>query len=346
MKNKKILVILMVLTFIAVTTLAGCSSDKAPGSDQKPGGDAAKTYTIKVGLTTADTHSCNRSFAKFKELVEQKSNGSIKVEIYPNAQLGNDRESIEGVQMGSITMTNISSSVVAQFVPSLAIFDLPFLFPDKDIAYRLFQDPEITQILFAEMEQKGFKGLGFWEAGYRHLTTSDKVVKTPDDLKGLKIRTMSSPIQIATWEALGANPTPIAFSELYTALQQKTVVGQENPYGLIVSQKFYEVQKNLSTTGHILTVAPFIMNLEFYNSLPDDLKKVIDDAAEETNKYNYQIAEEEEKASKQELIDNGMQIIELTMEQKQLFKDKVASVYELLQGQVDATLFDKVVNFK
>lgn len=342
--KKKLLVISMILVLLITTAISGCSSKSAAPGASTAGTD--KTFTIKVGLTTADTHSSNKSYAKFKELVEQKSSGKIKVEIFPNAQLGNDRESIEGVQMGSITMTNISSAVVAQFVPSLAIFDLPFLYPNKDVAHRMFQDAQIMEPLYKDMESKSIKCLGFWEAGYRHLTTSSKAVKTPDDLKGLKIRTMSSPMQIATWEALGASPTPIAFSELYTALQQGTVVGQENPYGLIYSQKFYEVQKNITTTGHILTVAPFIMNKAFYDSLPADLQKVIDDAAQEANQFNYKTAEEEEVAAKKALADKGMNIIELTDTEKQLFKDKLSSVYDKMKEQVGAELVDKFVNYK
>jgi tripartite ATP-independent transporter DctP family solute receptor len=307
--------------------------------------NAKAEYTIKVGLTTSQTHSANIGYAKFKELVETKSEGRISVEIYPDGQLGNDKESVEAVQMGSLTMTGISSAIVAQFEPSYGIFDLPFLFSDREVAYKMFDDPEIGGMLKQNAEKKGIKCLAFWDAGYRHLTNNVRPVKALQDVKGMKIRTMSNGYHVAAWEAWGASPTPIAFTELYTALQQKTVDGQENPYGLIVAQKFYEVIKYCTETGHILTVMPVIMNKDFYDALPDDLKKVVEDAVEETTPFAYETARKEEQEARKVLLDSGVTIDELSAEEKGKFKEAAASVYDKMKKDLHSGLVDKVKNY-
>ncbi len=307
---------------------------------ENPTSPAAAQYIIKVGHTTSENHSSHLTFVKFKELIEAKSGGQIAVEIYPNGTLGNDRECIEGVQMGTITMTGISSAMVAQFEKSLSIFDLPFLFPNREVAYEVFADPAVGGVLKSNLETKGFVCLGFAEAGYRNLTTTAKQVKTMADLKGMKIRTMSSNYHVAAWEAYGASPTPISFSELYTALQQKTVDGQENPYGLILSQKFNEVQLYCTETGHILTVVPLIINKEFMDNLPDDLRKAVQEAGDEAVQYNYILAQEEEETAKQALIDSGMQIFPLAGEEKDKFRKAAVVVYDAMKAEIGSSIID------
>ncbi|MEL7622378.1 MAG: TRAP transporter substrate-binding protein [Clostridiales bacterium] len=322
-----------------VTAAGGSQGSEGPTSPAAAA-PAVAEYIIKVGHTTSENHSSHLTFVKFKELVEAKSAGRIGVEIYPNGTLGNDRECIEGVQMGTITMTGISSAMVAQFEKSLSIFDLPFLFPNRETAYKVFEDPAVGGVLKTNMEAKGFVCLGFAEAGYRNLTTTAKQVKTMADLKGMKIRTMSSNYHVAAWEAYGASPTPISFSELYTALQQKTVDGQENPYGLILSQKFNEVQPYCTETGHILTVVPLIINKEFVDSLPDDLEKAVLEAGAEAVQYNYGLAQEEEETAKQELIDSGMEIFPLANEEKDKFRKAAMVVYDAMKAEIGSDIID------
>lgn len=325
---------------------AGQSAENAEAAE--PTAESTKTAAgakvIKVALTTAETHSCNRSFEKFKEVLEEVSGGAFSVEIYPNSQLGNDRESVEDVQLGNVTMTNISSAIVAQFVPSLGVFDLPFLFPNREYAQAMFDDPSIGGVLETDMASAGFQCLGFWDAGYRHLTNSKKEIRTPGDLSGMKIRTMSSPYHIAAWELYGASPTPIAFTELFTALQQKTVDGQENPYGLIVSQKFYEVQPYLSATGHILTVTPLLMNKEFYDSLTEEEQGWIQEAAKQSTAYNRDIAKQEEDC-KQQILDASVQVYEMTEEERNAFKEKATPVYEQMKEEINPDLIDAILQF-
>lgn len=350
MKHRRIFTT-MVFLLAACLMLAGCggtggTSDTkvaATGSTQaseSTASTAAANYIIKVGHTTSENHSSHLTFVKFKELVEAKSGGQIAVEIFPNGTLGNDRECIEGVQMGTITMTGISSAMVAQFEKSLSIFDLPFLFPSREVAYEVFADPAVGGVLKSNLEAKGFLCLGFAEAGYRHLTTTAKQVKSMADLKGMKIRTMSSNYHVAAWEAYGASPTPISFSELYTALQQKTVDGQENPYGLILSQKFNEVQPYCSETGHILTVVPLLINKEFVDSLPEELQKAVLEAGDEAVQHNYILAQEEEEAAKQALIGSGMEIFSLANEEKDKFRKAAIVVYDAMKAEIGSGIID------
>ena len=210
----------------------------------------------------------------------------------------------------------------------------------------MFTDPAIGGELAKRLEGKGFKCLAFWEAGYRNLTNSKKEIKKPADLKGMKVRTMSNPYHVQAWTDIGASPTPVAFSELYTALQQKTVDGQENPWGLILAQKFYEVQKYASTTGHILTVMPFIMNKQFYDGLSDDLKKAVADATVVATEFNHQAAQKEEVDAKKQLQEKGMKIYEMSAEEKAVFQKAAAGVYEKMKKDLGAELIDKVKNFK
>jgi tripartite ATP-independent transporter DctP family solute receptor len=306
---------------------------------------ARSEFTIRVGLTTSPTHSANISYARFKELVEQKSNGRIAVEIFPDGQLGNDKESVEAVQMGTLTMTGISSAIVAQFEPNFSIFDLPFLFPDREIAYKMFEAPEIGGFLRESLKQRNIVCLAFWESGYRHLTNNVREISSLSDVRGLKIRTMGNEYHIAAWEAWGASPTPIAFTELYTALQQRTVDGMENPYGLIVSQKFYEVIRYLTETGHILTVMPVIMNKDFYDSLPSDLVRVIEEAVAETTPFAFEIARQEELEARRVLEGSGVVITELSAEEKEKFRAAASAVYDRMAQNLQSELVDKVRNF-
>ena len=362
MKKKTLSIILV--SALALTLLAGCkssaSSPAATGAASSSESTAATTattataapaadaVTLTVSLTTADTSACNKSCAKFKEVLEQASGGNLLVDIHPNAELAGDSDGVEGVQLGDISMTSVSTSVFAQYVPSMGVFDIPYLFDSRETFHSMMDDTAIGGKLESYMEDKGFRVVGWWDAGYRNLTNSKKEIKSPADLAGMKIRTMSSQYQVKQWELEGASPTPIAFAELYTALQQGTVDGQENPFGLIVSQKFYEVQPYLTTTGHILTVCPLVMSSEQYNSLSDQQKAWIDEAGKQATEFNVKAAADEENTAKQTLIDNDVTIYELSDQERAAFREKVAPLYDIMKADsaLDSELVDSMVNFK
>ncbi|WP_307756000.1 DctP family TRAP transporter solute-binding subunit, partial [uncultured Cloacibacillus sp.] len=294
---------------------------------------AAPEYTIKVGYIGSDTHPTMQAMKVFAKDVDAGSKGKIKVELYPNAQLGGDRELCEGVQMGTIQMAIPSTSALAGFDKRIQVLDLPYLFTTRKAAFDAV-DGELGQKLNTYLSKKGFEVLGYQENGFRHVTNSKRPIKTPADLKGLKIRTMENPMHIAFFKELGANPTPMSWGELYTALQQGTVDAEENPYAMIDDGKFYEVQKYVSETGHVFSYEILIANKKFMDKLPADLRKVVVDAAHKAIMTQRASLEKEEAAFKAKVTKAGLTANELTPEQKKPFVDATKKVYAQFENEL------------
>jgi len=215
----------------------------------------------------------------FKNLVESASNGRIKVEIYPANQLGSEREQLEAVKMGTVEMCNVSEGSVAGIFPEILVLGIPYLFESAPLAWKVLDGP-FGKDLMEEMRKKtGVRTLTITENGYRNFTNRIRPVHKPEDMKGLKIRTMENPAHMEMVRALGASPTPVAWGETYTALQQKVVDGQENPVSLIAAMKFYEVQKYLTLDGHVYSIDFTFINDAFLQKLPKDLRRIVEDAA-------------------------------------------------------------------
>ena len=300
---------------------------------------AAPEYTIKVGYIGSDTHPTMQAMKVFAEDVDSGSKGKIKVELYPNAQLGGDRELCEGVQMGTIQMAIPSTSALAGFDKRIQVLDLPYLFTTRKAAFEAV-DGELGQKLNSYLQKKGFEVLGYQENGFRHVTNSKRPVKSPADLKGLKIRTMENPMHIAFFKELGANPTPMSWGELYTALQQGTVDAQENPYAMIDDGKFYEVQKYVSETGHVFSYEILIANKKFMDKLPSDLREVVVDAARKAIAAQRASLEKEEAAFKAKVTKAGLQANELTPEQKKPFVEATKKVYTQFEKDLGKEIMD------
>ena len=325
--SKKWFVLAMVMV-MATTLLTGClSSDKKPAA--KP--DAAKTETagkkvIRISIGLNEVHPEFLGLKKFKEEVDKKLPGKYDIQLYANAQLGDDVKTTEAARMGNLEMTGPSSSPLTGIVKELGVFDLPFLFPNTTVAYTVMDGPA-GQKLLDLMETKGLKGLAYWENGFRHLTNSAHEVKTPEDVKGLKIRVMQNPIHLATWKALGANPTPMPFSELFTAMQQKTVDGQENPIPTIYLSKYNEVQKFVTLTGHVYTPHILIISKKVWDGMAKEDQKVFQEAAYVARDYVRKISKEMNDSQTAKLKEAGMTVTTLTPEQQKAFQDAVKSVY-------------------
>ena len=300
---------------------------------------AAPEYTIKVGYIGSDTHPTMQAMKVFAKDVDAGSKGKIKVELYPNAQLGGDRELCEGVQMGTIQMAIPSTSALAGFDKRIQVLDLPYLFTTRKAAFDAV-DGELGQKLNTYLSKKGFEVLGYQENGFRHVTNSKRPIKTPADLKGLKIRTMENPMHIAFFKELGANPTPMSWGELYTALQQGTVDAEENPYAMIDDGKFYEVQKYVSETGHVFSYEILIANKKFMDKLPADLRKVVVDAAHKAIMTQRARLEKEEAAFKAKVTKAGLTANELTPEQKKPFVEATKKVYAQFENELGKEIMD------
>lgn len=331
----------LVIAMLLITTLSGCGG----GGNGSGGGDSSggkDEYLIRVAHVLAADHATNITAEEvFKKEVEENSGGRIKVEVYPNGQLGGDRQTIEALSLGTVEMCIPGGTVLSGFIDDYMVLDLPFLFPDKESAFRVF-DGEVGDELNAELENIGIINLGYGENGYRHVTNNKGPITSPADLKGVKIRTMENPIHMASFKAFGANPTPISFNELFTALQQKTIDAQENPIPIIYTSKLYEVQKYLTLTGHVYTQCPYLISKSFFEGLPEDLQTVVREAADDCVAAQRKMCQEQEDEYLDKLKDNGMQVNELTPEQRQAFVDAVQPVYDDFVKQYGSEMLDKI----
>ena len=276
---------------------------------------------------------------QFKKLVEEKSGGEMKVTIFPQAQLGGERDLAEGVRMGTIEMSSVAAGNMAGFVPELQVFGVPFLFQTREQVYAVL-DGEVGKDLAEIMLGKGFVNLSIWEVGFRNMTNNIRPVKTPDDMKGLKIRVQESKIWIEFMKRLGAIATPIPFGELYTALQQNVVDGQENPVATIYSMKFYEVQKYLSLTGHTYEPALVFANPKWFNGLDPKHQAILRESAMEAASFQRQKLAEMDKERFEVIRKAGVQVEENP--DKAAFAQATADLHKVLSDSVPEALVQKI----
>ena len=246
---------------------------------------AAKNDTVELLIGGVTSMNAKDAVVKFIELVEEYSGGTITCVDFPDNQLGNDEQRWEMTQTGECDISIGSTSSVASSYNDFYIFDCPYLFLSRDEAFDVGFASEAGQAILAGVEEMGLKGLALWENGFRNVTTNNKEITCLADLKGVKLRTMDNAIHLAAWKAMGANPTPMAFSEVFTALQQGTVDGQENPYGIIVGNKFEEVEKYCVETRHSFTPYYVVMNLDRWNSLTPEQQEAVAKAMAEATQF-------------------------------------------------------------
>lgn len=345
-KGKKITAITL-MCILTLVLLAGCgqSGTSSEPSQQSGSNEAPKVIEIKLGHGSPPGNDrLEMACQEFKKEVEAKTNGTLKVTTYPANQLGGEREQLEGIQMGTIEMGALGTGPIPGIFPQVMVFDLPYLFPTLEVAYKVLDGPVGQKVLDMMTEQTGVRALVWGENGYRHFTSNTKAIKHPDDLKGQKVRLMENPAHMAMVEVMGGNPTPISFAELYTALAQGTVDAQENPLSLTMSMKFYEVQKYLTLDGHVYHPIPLLINDKFYQSLTPEQQKAINEAAityrDKLREYNQKQTNE----ALQFLIDQGMEVTELTPEQLQPFRDATRPVYDQFKDIIGEDLLNEVLN--
>lgn len=304
---------------------------------------AAAQTTMKISIATAQNSHQGIAIDTFAKEVEKRTNGRYKIQTFYNGALGGERESIEAVQLGTQELAFSSSGPVPNFVPEAKILDVPFLFRDKAHARAVLDGP-IGQDILKKFEPKGFKALAWAENGFRHMTNSKRAVNTPEDLKGLKLRTMENPVHITAYKAFGIITTPMAFPEVFTALQQGTVDGQENPLPVIISAKFDQVQKHLSLTGHVYSPAIFVMNKGVFDKLAPADQQAFLEAAKEGVKANRARVDEDDAKGVADLRAKGMNVVENLDKAK--FQAALASANAKFEKEFGKANLDRIRNFK
>ena len=302
---------------------------------------AADKVVLRVGHTIAPDSHYQKGLEHFASLLKEKSGGQIEMQIFHSSQLGSERDVIEGVSMGTIEMTLVSSAPLANFTSSFLVFDLPFIIVNREKAYAWMDGPQGRKILDT-LTPKNIIGLGIWENGFRMLTNSQKPVVAPEDMKGLKIRLMENPIHVGTFKTLGAYPTPMPFGELFTALQQKIVDGQENPLVIIFTSKFFEVQKHLALTGHFYAPAILLVNRDFWEKkLSDDQRKIFQECELASRKWERQYCIDMEKTLVNDLKAKGM---EVSTPDKAKWAEAVQPVYKEFEGKIGKEIIQDLIN--
>jgi TRAP-type transport system periplasmic protein len=300
---------------------------------------AAAQSTMKISISVAQNSHQGVGIDVFAKEVEKRTAGRYKVQTFYSGSLGGERESIEAVQLGTQELTFTSTGPVPNFVPEARILDIPFLFRDKKHARAVLDGP-IGQDMLAKFEPKGFKALAWGENGVRHMTNSKRAVNSPDDLKGLKMRTMENPVHVAAYKGFGIVPTPMAFPEVFTALQQGTVDGQENPLSVIMAAKFDQVQKHLSLTGHVYSPAIFLMSKAAFDKLSAADKTAFLESAKEAAKANRARVDEDDSKGVAELKSKGMSVVENVDKAK--FVATLAPVNAEFEKQFGKDMLDKI----
>jgi tripartite ATP-independent transporter DctP family solute receptor len=322
----------------AVAVLAFCGA--ALGVLTSAADIRAAEFDLVEAHTTTQDHPYTLGMIRFAQLVRERTGGRVIVQIHHSRQLGDERQVVEGLQLGTVHLTVTSTGPLGGFVPEMNVLDLPFLFRDASHAYKVL-DGEIGRSLLDKFEAVGIKGLAFWENGFRHVTTGKTPVERPGDLKGLKIRVMENRVHQAAFRQLGADATPMAWGEVFTSLQQGLLDAQENPIPIVSTFKLYEVQKYLSLTGHVYSPAPVLMSKKTWERMTPDLQRIVLDTAMEVAKVQRQLNRGQEDKQLGELRAKGMTVIERP--DRSAFREAMKPVFEQFQGQFGKGLVQRIV---
>jgi tripartite ATP-independent transporter DctP family solute receptor len=299
------------------------------------------SHNIKFGYSVSETHPIGKGVSKFAELVSEKSGGKIKVKAYPAAQLGSESQMISATQGGVQEMIGMSSAPLVGIVKDFALFDLPFIFSSEKEADAVVDGPVGTK-LFEKLNKKGVVGLCYWENGFRHVTNSKRPIVRLEDFKGLKIRTMQNPVFVDMFNTLGANSVPMAWPEVYSALETKAIDAQENPALIVSTFKINEVQKYLSITKHAYSPYALMVSAKFWEKLNPVERGILKDSCVEARDYQRKLSREEDKKTLVELKSHGMLINELSPDAVAQIKQQLQPVTEKYAKEIDADLMREV----
>lgn len=326
---KKFVLLSLILSISIVLSACGDTTDQEG------------TMTLRLAHVGSETHQYQIAAEKFKEIIENETNGAVQIEIYHSGVLGGEGEAVEQVLDGTLDITSVvADSAFANTVPEMNVFGLPYLFRDLDHVYQTL-DGEVGQDLLEKANQRGMKALGFWEIGFRHITNDVREVSTPEDMKGLSIRVQPSPVWEAHMTALGANATPMDFNELYSAMDQGTVDGQENPLNTIYSMKFHEVQQYVSLTGHNYSPGIVVMSEKAWASLTDEQQNIVENAMEEAKVYQRATLSDINEKIIADLEEYGTTVTHPDLD---AFAEATKDVKDVLTEQVPPELIERIEN--
>ncbi len=341
---------LLVLVLILALSLFGCGggeqaveetpepaggeeTPEAAEGEETPEPSSGEPIKLVASHVLGPTHPYQPGFELMAEIVNERSNGQMEIEIFHSASLAEEGDAIEALQMGTIDITTVSAAPMTGFVKEYMASDLPFIFASPEEAFA-FYDGKVGDRLFELTEPIGLVGLAWWENGFRNFTTQDTAIHMPADMEGLKMRTMSSPVHMASIRALGGNAVPIPFGELYSALQQGVVDGQENPIANIHAMRFYEVQDYVILSRHFHDPSPLFISQITWDKLNDEQKQIIQDAAIEARDYMRQLGIDQEAGLIEEIKATGTEVVELTPEQVEMFQEATKDVYKEFEDQI------------
>ena len=310
----------------------------------------AEAAKVKYGHVAPTFHGQSRAAEAFADHVREKTGGRIDIATFPMGQLGSERSMASQVQSGSLQIASITTAVLQNFVSEVAILDMPFLFPDRKTAYAVLDDPAVQEKIFSYLPKKGFIGIGWTENEIRDFSNTKRPVRKPEDIKGLKVRVMNSPVYLDTFDQLGASSVGLPFPEVYSALQTGVIDAQENPLLTAVLMKFTEVTKFVTNTQHALTECIVIVNPDYWNSLSPADQQIFRDAARigiETNrKVNAELKAKMPKSglSLEEFCKaNGIEVIDLTPAEREAFRKAMMPVWDKYRGQMGNEIFDFIL---
>ena len=339
-KKRLVLAFVLVVLLVLSLALAGCGSKDKAKTDDK-----AKVITMRLAHPMAPGNNVTLGYEKFKELVEKKSNGRVKIQIHGNTTLGSDRVTMESVQKGSLELASSSSPNMASFSSKFMVLDLPYITsPTKQQnLYKAFDQGDLGKYFTKVCEDIGLKPIMWSEYGYRNFVATKKEIKSAADLKGLKVRTTDSPVEVAVAKALGMNPTPIAWGEVYTALQQGTIDSEGNTFSLLADAKHDEVLKFAMDSAHNYGMHLLMMNKKYFDGLPADIQKIILESGKEALNYQRGITKELEDKATKKFKDRGIKVHTMTAEQRKEMADLTKPVWKMFPDKIPQDLIDMVV---
>lgn len=322
-------------------------SDEEPPLPPPPEIDGAtitedlEDHTIGLGIGLSETSPTYAAFEHFGEILDERTNGQLTVQIFPNNQLGGDNEMRRALQTGSLEMTWGATSAASAENTDLRVFDLPYLFPDRESAFRVM-DSETGQRLLDGFSGTGIKGLAFNEVGYVQTTNDRQPVETPEDMQGLNVRVTENPVQVQIFEALGTNPTTMSFGELFSALEQGVVDGQANPWSTILTSNFYEVQQFATETQHVYIPGVTMVSQQFWDGLDPQYQEVIQEAAVQSAEYQRELSGAYDEWSKEQLRERGMEVVELDEQQQREFRETTEIIYDRWSSEIGEDLVNEI----